>query len=64
MTDDPTIVHDAFKQFERDKFSLVAQKYNQAIATVTVDKITSLKERPHKLPLLEDLSREFAAAKD
>ncbi|WP_375513852.1 class I SAM-dependent methyltransferase [uncultured Nostoc sp.] len=35
MTDDPTIVHNAFKQFERDKFSLVAQKYDQAIATIT-----------------------------
>lgn len=29
------IVHDAFKQFERDKFSLVAQKYDEAIAAVT-----------------------------
>ncbi|AUB36284.1 Ubiqui/menaqui biosynthesis C-methylase UbiE [Nostoc flagelliforme CCNUN1] len=35
MTDDPTIAYDLFKQFERDKFSLVAQKYDQAIAAVT-----------------------------
>ncbi|MEH2436729.1 MAG: hypothetical protein V7K25_21235 [Nostoc sp.] len=32
MTVDSTIVHDAFKQFERDRFSLVAQKYDQVIA--------------------------------
>ena len=34
MTDDSTIVHDPFKQFERDKFSLVAQKYDEAIASL------------------------------
>ncbi|MEA5621618.1 hypothetical protein [Nostoc sp. UHCC 0251] len=50
MTDDPTIVHDAFKQFERDKFSLVAQKYDQAIATVTSQVIKLLKV-VDKLPL-------------
>ncbi|MEH2179952.1 hypothetical protein [Nostoc sp.] len=35
MTDDSTITHEAFKQFERDKFSLVAQEYDRAIAVVT-----------------------------
>ncbi|MHC5749167.1 MAG: hypothetical protein ACYTXF_00645 [Nostoc sp.] len=32
MTDDSTITHEAFKQFERDKFSLVAQEYDRALA--------------------------------
>ncbi|MEH2141733.1 hypothetical protein [Nostoc sp.] len=35
MTGQPPIAHEAFKQFERDKFSLVAQGYDQAIAQVT-----------------------------
>ena len=35
MTDDSTITHETFKQFERDKFSLVAQEYDRAIAVVT-----------------------------
>ncbi|MEH2452878.1 hypothetical protein [Nostoc sp.] len=40
MTGQPLIAHEAFKQFERDKFSLVAQEYDRAIAQVTsqVDK--------------------------
>lgn len=41
MTGQPPIAaNEAFKQFERDKFSLVAQGYDQAIAQVTsqVDK--------------------------
>ena len=32
MTDDSAITNEAFKQFERDKFSLVAQEYDRAIA--------------------------------
>jgi SAM-dependent methyltransferase len=35
MADDPTIAHNAFKEFERDRFSLVAEGYDQAIAVVT-----------------------------
>ncbi|WP_138502638.1 class I SAM-dependent methyltransferase [Nostoc sp. PA-18-2419] len=35
MTGDPPIDHEAFKQFERDGFSKVAQGYNGAIAQVT-----------------------------
>ncbi|MEH1848570.1 MAG: class I SAM-dependent methyltransferase [Nostoc sp.] len=35
MTGQPPIAHEAFKQFEREKFSLVAQGYDQAIAQVT-----------------------------
>lgn len=35
MTGQPAIAHEAFKQFERDKFSLVAQGYDQAIAQIT-----------------------------
>ncbi|RCJ38576.1 hypothetical protein A6769_09260 [Nostoc punctiforme NIES-2108] len=35
MTDDSTITHEAFKQFERDKFSLVAQEYDRALAKLT-----------------------------
>ncbi|MFN6474889.1 class I SAM-dependent methyltransferase [Nostoc sp. DedQUE07] len=35
MTDNSTITHEAFKQFERDKFSLIAQEYDRAIAVVT-----------------------------
>ncbi|MEH2287917.1 hypothetical protein [Nostoc sp.] len=32
MTDDSTITHEVFKQFERDKFSVVAQEYDRALA--------------------------------
>lgn len=35
MTDYPPIDHEAFKQFERDGFSRVAERYDQAIAKVT-----------------------------
>lgn len=35
MADESTIAYDAFKQFERDRFSLVAEGYDQAIAAVT-----------------------------
>ncbi|MEH2247979.1 hypothetical protein [Nostoc sp.] len=34
MTGQPPILHEAFKQFERDKFSLVAQGYDQAMTTL------------------------------
>ncbi|MEH1942722.1 MAG: class I SAM-dependent methyltransferase [Nostoc sp.] len=35
MTGQPPIASEAFKQFERDKFSLVAQGYDRAIAQIT-----------------------------
>ncbi|OYD99211.1 class I SAM-dependent methyltransferase [Nostoc sp. 'Peltigera membranacea cyanobiont' 232] len=35
MADDPTIAHNAFKEFDRNRFSLVAEGYDQAIAVVT-----------------------------
>ncbi|MEH1945433.1 MAG: hypothetical protein V7K77_00305 [Nostoc sp.] len=47
MTDDSTITHEAFKQFERDKFSLVAQEYNRALAFA---------ERVADKPLVEKLT--------
>ncbi|MBN3938541.1 hypothetical protein [Nostoc sp. NMS9] len=42
MTDDSTITHEAFKQFERNKFSVVAQEYNRALAFAErlVEKLT------------------------
>ncbi|MBE9001796.1 methyltransferase domain-containing protein [Nostoc sp. LEGE 12447] len=35
MTLDPIVTHEAFKEFERDRFSDVAQGYDRAIAVVT-----------------------------
>ena len=34
MTDQPAIDHEAFKQFERDGYSRVAEGYDQATAQV------------------------------